>query len=449
MSNPPHTAQPLRVHAGNPLIGSISVAGDKSISHRALMFGLLAVGETRISGLLEGEDVLNTAQAIRQLGADVVRSGPGEWRVIGVGIGGLRAPGDILYMGNSGTSARLLMGIAGSHPISCTFAGDASLSRRPMARVAGPLAQMGVQFAGGEGFRLPMTITGADPVMPIDYTLPVASAQVKSALLLAGLNARGETRLTEPEATRDHTEIMLAHMGADISVEILPSGGRVIRLQGQPELRPGNFTVPGDPSSAAFPLVAALITPGSRVTVCNVGMNPLRTGLISCLQEMGGDLKLENRREVGGEQVADITASYSPLRAISPPADRAPSMIDEYPILAIAAACATGRSVLSGLAELRVKESDRLAAMAEGLSACGVSVVEQADGLIIDGCGGAIPGGGRIITHMDHRIAMSFLVAGLNAVQPVAVDDGAMIDTSFPGFRGLMQGLGANIEDAI
>lgn len=439
---------PLSACSGQPLQGRISVPGDKSISHRALMFGLLAAGETRIEGLLEGEDVLCTAQAIRQLGGEAERLGAGEWRVQGVGIGGLRAPDGLLYMGNSGTSARLLMGLIAGHPLTATFAGDASLSRRPMARVTGPLSQMGAQFTGGEGMRLPLTVTGADPVMPLSHTLMVASAQVKSALLLAGLNARGETRITEPEPTRDHTEIMLRHMGAAIWVEEAADGARLIRLRGQPELRPGNFAVPGDPSSAAFPLVAALITPGSQVTVRNVGINPLRAGLLECLREMGGDLQLANVRDAGGEQVADITASFSALRGITPPPGRAPAMIDEYPVLAVAAACAAGRTELRGLTELRVKESDRLAAMAEGLSASGVRVTELADGLIIEGCLGQIPGGSRIATRLDHRIAMSFLVAGLNAAAPIRIDDGAMIATSFPGFRSLMQGLGARIENA-
>ena len=440
---------PLRSHQGAGLAGCVQVPGDKSISHRALMFGLLAVGETRISGLLEGEDVLRTAEAIRRLGGEVVRDGAGEWRVQGVGIGGLRAPEDILYMGNSGTSARLLAGLVGGHPIVATFSGDASLNRRPMARIVEPLSRMGVRFAGRQGHRLPMTLTGADPVMPIEYQLPVASAQTKSAILLAGLNSRGKTTVIEPEPTRDHTEIMLRHMGAEIWVEDVTGGGRRITLQGQPELHPTVFQVPGDPSSAAFLLVAALITPGSQVTVTGVGMNPLRTGLFECLKEMGAVLKLDNSRMEGGEHVADITVRHCPLRAISPPPDRAPSMIDEYPILAIAAACAEGRSELRGLAELRVKESDRLAAMAAGLAACGVQVQELPDGLIIEGRGGQsrpIPGGGTIATQMDHRIAMSFLVAGLAAERPVTVDDGAMIDTSFPGFAALMNGLGARIE---
>ena len=444
-------ASPLRSSHAPLLSGRVQVPGDKSISHRALMFGLLAAGETCISGLLEGEDVMRTAEAIRRLGGEAARIGAGEWRVRGVGIGGLRSPEDILYMGNSGTSARLLAGLVGGHRVVATFAGDASLNRRPMARIVEPLSRMGVQFAGRDGHRLPMTITGADPVMPIEYQLPVASAQTKSAILLAGLNSRGDTIVIEPEPTRDHTEIMLRHMGAEIQVESLAGSGRRIRLKGQPELRPGSFQVPGDPSSAAFLLVAALITPGSRVTVTDVGMNSLRAGIFDCLLEMGADLTFSNRRDQGGEPVADITAIAGPLRAISPPPERAPSMIDEYPVLAIAAACAEGRSTFRGLAELRVKESDRLAAISAGLACCGVGVQELADGLIIEGRGGQvhpIPGGGTVATRMDHRIAMSFLVAGLAAERPVIVDDGAMIDTSFPGFRILMNGLGALIEPA-
>ncbi|MEQ1889635.1 MAG: 3-phosphoshikimate 1-carboxyvinyltransferase [Alphaproteobacteria bacterium] len=444
-------AASLRSCPAQSLSGRVRAPGDKSISHRALMFGLLAAGETRITGLLEGEDVMRTAEAIRQLGADAIRIGSGEWRVHGVGVGGLRPPDDILYMGNSGTSARLLAGLAGGHPITVTFNGDASLNRRPMARIVEPLSRMGVQFAGRAGHRLPMTIIGADPVMPIEYQLPVASAQTKSAILLAGLNSRGDTTVIEPEPTRDHTEIMLRHMGADIRVEDISRGGRRITLCGQPELRPAVFQVPGDPSSAAFLLVAALITPGSQVTVIDVGVNPLRTGLFDCLREMGADLSLDNIRDQGGEMTADITARAGPLRAISPPPGRAPSMIDEYPILAIAAACAQGRTELRGLAELRVKESDRLAAIAAGLTACGIIVQELPDGLIIEGRGGEvqpIPGGVTIATRMDHRIAMSFLVAGMASQRPVTIDDGAMIDTSFPGFRALMNGLGAQIEIA-
>lgn len=449
---PPHSApEPLTSRAAGPLNGRVEAPGDKSISHRALMFGLLAAGETRITGLLEGEDVMRTAAAIRALGGDATRTGPGEWKVNGVGVGGVRAPDDVLYMGNSGTSARLLLGLVAGHPVTATFSGDASLNRRPMARVIEPLRRMGAQFAGREGDRLPLTVTGADPVMPVSYTLPVASAQIKSAILLAGLNSRGVTTVIEPEPTRDHTEIMLRHMGAEISTEDMPGGGRRISLRGQPELRATDFQVSGDPSSAAFVLVAALITPGSRVSVCNVGINPLRTGLLDCLREMGAALSLDNIRMQGGEPTADITVSASALRGITPPASRAPAMIDEYPILAIAAACAGGRTELRGLAELRVKESDRLAAIAAGLTACGVSVQELPDGLIIEGRGGQerpIPGGARIATNMDHRIAMSFLVAGLAAQRPVTVDDGAMINTSFPNFRGLMESLGAVIGNA-
>lgn len=454
VSNPDSSAHhpvPLLSGAVQGLKGQAQAPGDKSISHRALMFGLLAVGETRITGLLEGEDVLRTAQAIRQLGGQAERLASGEWRVQGVGIGGLRAPDDILYMGNSGTSARLLMGLVGSHPLTATFNGDASLNRRPMARIIEPLRRMGAQFTGREGGRLPLSVVGAAPVMPIHYALPVASAQTKSAILLAGLNARGETTVIEPEPTRDHTEIMLRHMGAALTVEALPSGGRRIALQGQPELRPVRFVAPGDPSSAAFIVVAALITPGSQVTVTGVGINPLRAGLFTCLEEMGADLRFDNIREESGEKIADITARSSALRGISVPPERAPSMIDEYPVLAVAAACAQGRTELRGLAELRVKESDRLAAIAAGLSACGITVQELTDGLIIEGRGGVaqpIPGGARITTHLDHRIAMAFLVAGLAAQRPVSIDDGAMIDTSFPGFQALMNGLGAAITTA-
>lgn len=441
--------QPLTARAGNRLSGTIAVPGDKSISHRAAMFGLLAVGETCVDGLLEGEDVRNSIAAIRKLGGHAERDGTGIWRINGVGIGGLCEPDSVLEMGNSGTSVRLLMGLAGGHPIRTTFTGDASLHRRPMARVATPLGMMGIDCAGRQGMRLPITVTGPQELLPIRYELPVASAQVKSAILLAGLSAAGVTEIIEPEPTRDHTETMLRHMGADISSEKLSGGGQIIRLSGQPELRPAHFTVPGDPSSAAFPIVAALLTPGADVTVTNVCINPLRAGLFACLAEMGADISLENQRRAGGETIADITARGSALKAIAPPPERAASMIDEYPILAIAAACAEGTTSLRGLAELRVKESDRLAAMAQGLSACGVKVTELEDGLVIEGRGGTatpIPGGATIATQMDHRIAMSFLVAGLAAKSPVTVDDSRMIATSFPDFVSLMHGLGASIE---
>ncbi len=443
--------QPMIARPAGSLNGTITVPGDKSISHRAAMFGLLAVGETRIEGLLEGEDVLNSIAAIRQLGGHAEREAAGVWRINGVGIGGLREADTVLEMGNSGTSVRLLMGLAGGHPIRTTFAGDASLHRRPMARVATPLAMMGIEVSGRQGMRLPITVTGPAHLLPISYALPVASAQVKSAVLLAGLSAAGITEIIEPEATRDHTETMLRHMGADISSEAQPGGGTIIRLTGQAELRPAAFTVPGDPSSAAFPIVAALITPGSEVTITNICINPLRAGLLTCLTEMGADISLENRRQAGGEAIADITARGSALQAITPPPDRAASMIDEYPILAIAAACATGTTTLRGLAELRVKESDRLAAMAQGLSACGVKVEELEDGLVIEGRGGdaqPIPGGAKIATQMDHRIAMSFLIAGLAAQSSVTIDDSRMIATSFPNFISLMQGLGASIQPA-
>ncbi len=425
-----------------PLAGVIVVPGDKSISHRALMFGALAVGETRITGLLEGEDVLRTANAMRSLGAEVAQVGPGTWRVSGRGIGGLTEPEDVLDMGNSGTAARLLCGVLASHDLFAVMTGDGSLRRRPMRRVTEPLAACGATFQGRDAGRLPLAIRGARDALPIEYRLPVASAQVKSALLLAGLNAPGWTTIEEPEATRDHSERMLRHFGAEVVVE--PDGrGRVIRLMGQPELRAADIVVPGDPSSSAFPLVAALMVPGSRVTVRGVGLNPARTGLFTTLQEMGADLVIGDERTEGGEPVGDVTAAYRPLRGIEVPPGRAPSMIDEYPVLAAAAAAAQGRTRMRGLAELRVKESDRLAATAAMLSLNGVQVMVEGDDLIVEG--GAVPGGAVVETHMDHRIAMSALVLGQAASEPVGVDDTAFIDTSFPGFIGLMQGLGAAI----
>ena len=426
-----------------PLLGAIRVPGDKSISHRALMFAALAVGETRIEGLLEGEDVLRTAAAMRALGAEVVQDAPGRWRVAGRGIGGLVEPVDVLDMGNSGTAARLLCGVLASHDLFAVMTGDASLRRRPMRRVTDPLAQCGARFDGRDGGRLPLAIRGARDALPIEYRLPVASAQVKSALLLAGLNAPGWTTIEEPEPTRDHTERMLRHFGADVSVE--QSGpGRVIRLLGHPELVAADIMVPGDPSSAAFPLVAALLAPGSRVTVAGVGLNPARIGLFTTLQEMGADLVIGNVRTQGGEPVGDVTVAYSALHGIEVPAGRAPSMIDEYPVLAAAAAVAQGRTRMRGLAELRVKESDRLSATAAMLAANGVRVEIDGDDLIVDG--GAVAGGAIVETHMDHRIAMSALVLGQAAAAPVGVDDSAFIDTSFPGFAALMRGLGASID---
>lgn len=426
-----------------PLSGSISVPGDKSISHRALMFAGLAVGETDITGLLEGEDVLRTAAAMRALGAEMSREG-GRWRVAGRGIGGLREPDDVLDMGNSGTAARLLCGILATHDFHSVMTGDASLRRRPMRRVTDPLAQSGAVFVGREGGRLPLSIRGARDAMPLDYVLPVPSAQVKSAVLLAGLNARGWTRVEEPEATRDHTERMLRHFGAEVTVEA-KGRGRIASVRGQPELLAADVVVPGDPSSAAFPLVAAAIVPGSVVTVQGVSLNEARTGLFKTLQEMGAGLTIGNLRVEGGEDVGDITVVQAALRGIDVPAERAPSMIDEYPVLAVAAASARGVTRMHGLGELRVKESDRLAATAAMLTGNGVKVEIEGDTLIVHGQG-TPAGGGLVMTHMDHRIAMSAVVLGLVTAAPVRIDDSGFIATSFPGFVELMQGLGAAIS---
>jgi 3-phosphoshikimate 1-carboxyvinyltransferase len=437
------TPSSFSLHATGPMRGTVTVPGDKSISHRALMLGALAVGETRISGLLEGEDVLATAAALRAMGASITRHAPGEWSVHGVGVGGLLSPESALDMGNSGTSTRLLMGLIASHPITATFVGDASLSRRPMGRVIDPLSLMGARFSAAPGGRLPLTMTGLCPAVPMEYTLPVASAQVKSALLLAGLNTPGHTVILEPVPTRDHSERMLAGFGATLSVEETPHGRR-ITLHGEAELKPQTIIVPGDPSSAAFPMVAALIVPGSDVRIENIGINPTRAGLIEVLQAMGGDIGLENRRTVGGEPVADLHVRHSALTGIDVPAALAPSMIDEFPILFIAAACAKGTTRTTGLEELRVKESDRLSTMAQGLAAIGVKVEEQPDGLTVHGLAGdPLPGGATIQTHLDHRIAMSFAVASLHARSPVPIDDRAPIATSFPSFMALMQSLGA------
>jgi 3-phosphoshikimate 1-carboxyvinyltransferase len=428
-----------------PLHGQIAAPGDKSISHRALMFGALAIGETRISGLLTGEDVLRTAAAMRALGAEVTHDPDGLWRVAGRGIGGLTEPADVLDMGNSGTAARLLCGILASHPLFAVMTGDASLRGRPMRRVIDPLTATGARFFSREGGRLPLAIQGARDALPLEYRVPVPSAQVKSAVLLAGLNAPGITRVEEPEATRDHSENMLRHFGATVRVEISGSG-RIIELQGQPELRAADVVVPGDPSSAAFPLVAALLVPGSSVTIPAVGLNPLRTGLLLCLEEMGASIAIRNRRVEGGEPVGDLDITAGPLRAVDVPGDRAPSMIDEYPILAVAASCATGTTRLRGLTELRVKESDRLAATAALLTVNGVKVEIEGDDMIVYGTGTPPAGGGTVATHMDHRIAMSAIVLGLATASPVTIDDAGFIDTSFPGFVALMSGLGATIR---
>ncbi len=434
--------EPLSLHADHALTGSVTVPGDKSISHRALMLGALAVGETVIDGLLEGEDVLSTAAALRAMGATIERRET-RWHVHGVGVGALLQPRQALDMGNSGTSTRLLMGLLASHRITATFVGDASLSARPMARVTVPLSQFGAHFTAAPGNRLPLTMTGACPAVPVRYVLPVASAQVKSAVLLAGLNTGGNTTVIERIPTRDHSERMLRGFGAAVTVTDLPEG-RAITVTGEAELRPQRLTVPGDISSAAFVLVAALIVPGSRVTVTNVGINPTRDGILKALALMGADLHIEPRGLVGGEPVADITATAGPLRGAEIPPELAPSMIDEYPVLFVAAAFAHGRTTLRGIEELRVKESDRIAAMATGLAACGVAVTELPDGLLIDGSAGtAVAGGATVAAQLDHRIAMSFAVLGLNARAPVVVDDARPIATSFPAFLALMQSLGA------
>ena len=426
------------------LSGRVRVPGDKSISHRSLMLSALAVGESTVEGLLEGEDVLATAAAMRAMGADIKRGDDGRWTVHGVGVGGLLQPSAALDMGNSGTSTRLLMGLVASHPIVATFTGDASLSKRPMNRVIEPLSQMGAEFTSSPGGRLPLMLRGICPAVPIDYRLPVASAQVKSAILLAGLNTPGLTRVIEPIPTRDHSERMLKGFGADLSVELEADGARIIAIRGEAELKPQHIIVPGDTSSAAFPVVAALLVPGSDVIVENVGLNPTRAGLFEVLRLMGGQIDYLDEREVGGEPVADLRVRGSALRGIEVSPDIVPSMVDEFPILFVAAALAEGRTVTRGLEELRVKESDRIAVMAEGLRAIGARVEETEDGLIIDGTGGdKLAGGATIAAHLDHRIAMSFAVAGLVSRDAVTIDDMAPVATSFPIFTDLMRTLGA------
>ncbi len=435
---------PLASRRATRLKGNISVPGDKSISHRALMLAALAVGETRIRGLLEGEDVLRTAEALRALGCRIENEG-GDWLVSGRGVGGLVEPDAILDMGNSGTAVRLLMGVLAAHPMTAVFTGDGSLNDRPMGRVTTPLRRMGARFTCRSGDRLPITVTGTERPLPIEYELPVASAQVKSAVLLAGLNAPGRTTVIESRPTRDHTERMLRHFGAEVRETALPGGGYEITLTGQPELEARDIVVPGDFSSAAFPLVAALLVPGSQVTVTGLGVNSGRRGLLDTLLEMGADITLANERIEAGEPVADITAKASNLKGVDVPPERAPSMIDEYPVLAMAAACAEGTTTMRGIGELRVKESDRIAAVAEGLKLCGAEVREEAEQMIVKGSGTAPRGGGTVAVHLDHRIAMSFLVLGLATPEPVRVDDAGPIETSFPGFQTLMNTLGASI----
>jgi 3-phosphoshikimate 1-carboxyvinyltransferase len=434
----------LTARPGGPLRGRIRAPGDKSISHRALILGALAKGETTIEGLLEGDDVLRTAAAMRAFGAEVERVGEGRWRI--AGRGGFAEPGDVVDCGNAGTGVRLIMGAAAGFAMVASFTGDASLRGRPMMRILRPLAQMGATYLCREGGRLPLSLKGG-ALSAIGYRPPEPSAQVKSAVLLAGLNAAGVTEVIETEATRDHTERMLRAFGAVVDVRD-GADGRHISLAGGQGLRGCHIRVPGDPSSAAFPLVAALITPGSEVTVEGVLLNPLRAGLFVSLQEMGADLVISNEREEGGELVGDVTARASALRGVEVPAARAPSMIDEYPILAVAAAYAEGATVMRGIGELRVKESDRIAMMAAGLAACGVGVEEEPEGLIVAGTARAnhrVAGGGLVRTHGDHRIAMSHLILGLGADEAVAVDEPGMIATSFPGFGELMAGLGAQI----
>jgi len=436
---------PLTARRSGPLTGQAQVPGDKSISIRALILGALAVGETRISGMLEGEDALNTAKAMQALGAKLARTGEREWRVHGVGVGGFAEPKGPLDFGNSGTGCRLTLGAVAGCPITATFDGDASLRSRPMRRVLDPLERIGARALASVDGRLPLTLAGARDPIPIVFKPPVPSAQLKSATLLAGLSAPGETVVIEAEATRDHTEKMLTHFGADLRAEPFESHGRCIRLTGQPELTPQPVTVPADPSSSAFPLVAALVVPGSDIVLKSVMMNPLRGGLFTTLGEMGAVIEVLERRSQGGEDVADLRVRAGPLRGIEVPASRAPTMIDEYPILAVAASFAQGVTVMRGLKELRVKESDRLAATAALLRANGVSVEIEGDDLIVQGRG-RVAGGGLVTTHMDHRIAMAALVLGLASEREVRIDDASFIATSFPGFVELMRSLGADLS---
>jgi 3-phosphoshikimate 1-carboxyvinyltransferase len=442
------TTTPLKAVSAKakPLSGTITVPGDKSISHRALMFGALAVGETRISGLLTGEDVLRTASAMRALGATVTEDG-GAWSVQGRGVGGLREPQDVLDMGNSGTAARLIAGLLAAYPFTSFLTGDASLRGRPMDRVIKPLSQTGAKFVSRTGGRLPLAITGASFTGPLTYVSPIASAQVKSAVLLAGLHAPGVTMVTEPAPSRDHTERMLRYFGTEVATSEAEDGAYTVRLTGQPELAGRPVVVPADPSSAAFPLVAAILVPGSSITILNVGMNPLRTGLFTTLKEMGADIQVTNAREQAGEPVADLRVKSSKLHGITVPAARAPSMIDEYPILAVAAAFAEGETRMEGLAELKVKESDRLAAMANGLESCGISACAEGDTLTVRGARARPSNAAPIAVNLDHRIAMSFLVLGMAADGAITVDDAAAIATSFPNFTGLMNSLGADMRE--
>ena len=437
---------PMTSHKCTGLSGVVEVPGDKSISHRSLIFGAMALGKTEISGLLEGQDVLDTAKSMEAFGASVTNHGDGNWTVHGVGVGGFSEPDGVIDCGNSGTGVRLIMGAMATHDMTATFTGDASLNKRPMARVTDPIALFGAEAYGRKGGRLPMTIVGAKHPVPVRYTVPMPSAQVKSAVMLAGLNAPGETVIIEKEATRDHTERMLVGFGAEVDVEITAEG-RVITLGGYPELKPQTISVPRDPSSAAFPVCAALITEGSDILVPNIGLNPTRAGLYTTLREMGADLVFENERLEGGEPVADLRAKFSPnMKGIEVPPERAASMIDEYPILSVVASFAEGETIMRGVKELRVKESDRIDAMAKGLRANGMDIDEGEDWWIIHGKGmGNVPGGGLAATFLDHRIAMSFLTLGMGSEKRVHIDDGGPIVTSFPNFEPLMSALGAKL----
>jgi 3-phosphoshikimate 1-carboxyvinyltransferase len=448
-------AKPISAHAAAPLTGAATVPGDKSISHRSLIFGALNVGRTQISGLLESEDVLGTAATLRALGAIITRSEDEVWIVDGVGVGGFAEPDQVLDFGNSGTTARLMCGAMATHDMVVTMTGDSSLRRRPMDRIADPLAKMGARFLLRQGGRLPGTLRGAPQAIPVRYELPVASAQVKSAILLAGLNAPGETTVVETAPTRDHTETMLRAFGAELEVTAtVTSDGRpaeAITVLGYPELTGDrSFSVPGDPSSAAFLIAAALMVPGSDVTLRDVGLNPRRTGLLTTLAEMGADISIDAATDASGEQVGAVRVrrDEKPLHGVTVPAERAPSMIDEYPVLAMIAATATGVTRFEGVGELRFKESDRIQAVVDGLAACGVETTTDAASITVTGQGGLVPGGGRVRTHLDHRIAMSFLTLSLGAYAPVVIDDMAPIATSFPTYQRLMESLGVRFDPA-